>query len=50
MKISLQSLEDILLEKLDSAFKGEIIKNANSIYLKFTHLKKHQEMSMNDYI
>ena len=41
---------NILIEKLDNAFKDEIIEDTYSIYLKFTNLKKQPNMSMNDYI
>ena len=41
---------DILIKKLDDVFKDEIVEDTYSIYLKFTHLKKHSTMSMNDYI
>ena len=40
----------VLTEKLDNAFKDEIIEDTYSIYLKFTNLKKQPNMSMNDYI
>ena len=41
---------DTLIEKLDNAFKDEIVEDTHSIYLKFTNLKKQPSMSMNDYI
>ena len=41
---------NVLTEKLDNAFKDEIIEDTYSIYLKFTNLKKQPNMSMNDYI
>ena len=41
---------DILIEKLDNAFKDEIAKDTYSVYLKFTNLKKQPSVSMNDYI
>ena len=31
---------DVLIEKLDNAFKDEIVEDIYSIYLKFTNLKK----------
>ena len=40
---------DVLIEKLDNAFKDEIVENTHSIYLKFTNRKKQPSMSMNDY-
>ena len=40
---------DILIKKLDDAFKDEVVEDTYSIYLKFTHLKKHSTMSMNGY-
>ena len=41
---------NVLIEKLDNAFKNEIVEDTYSIYLKFTDLKKQPSMSMNDYI
>ena len=41
---------DVLIEKLDNAFKHEIAEDTYSIYFKFTYLKKQPSMSMNDYI
>ena len=41
---------DILIKKLDNAFKDEIVEDTYSIYLKFIHSKKHSTMSMDDYI
>ena len=41
---------NVLTEKLDNAFKDEIIEDTYSIYLKLTNLKKQPNMSMNDYI
>ena len=41
---------DILIEKLDNAFKDEIAEDTYSVHLKFTNLKKQPSMSMNDYI
>ena len=37
---------DLLIEKLDNAFKDEIVEDTYSIYLKFTNLKKQPSMSM----
>ena len=31
---------DVLIEKLHNAFKDKIVEDTNSIYLKFTNLKK----------
>ena len=41
---------DVLIEKLDNAFKDEIVEDTYSIYLKFADLKKQPSMSMNGYI
>ena len=41
---------DVLIEKVDDAFKDEIVEDTYSIYLKSTNLKKQPSMSMNDYI
>ena len=44
-----ETVIDVLIEKLDSAFKDEIVEDTYRIYLKFTNLKKQPSMSMNDY-
>ena len=40
--------QDVLIEKLDNAFKDEIVEDTHSIFMKFPNLKKHTSMSMND--
>ena len=39
---------DALIEKLDNAFKDEIVEDTYSIYLKSTNLEKQPSMSLND--
>ena len=41
---------DVLIEKLDNAFKDQIVEDTYSIYLKFINLKKQPSMAINDYI
>ena len=40
---------NLLLEKLDAAFQSEDVEDAY-IFLKFSYLKRHCDISMNDYI
>ena len=39
---------DALIEKLDNAFKDEIVEDTYSIYLKSTNLEKQPSMSLSD--
>ena len=41
---------NLLLEKLDAAFQSEDVEDAYNIFLKFSYLKRHCDISMNDYI
>ena len=41
---------NLSLEKLDAAFQSEDVEDAYNIFLKFSYLKRHCDISMNDYI
>ena len=41
---------NLLLEKLHAAFQSEDVEDAYNIFLKFSYLKRHCDISMNDYI